>query len=155
MGKKEPSTGGEVRRTLILMQETAPIQSPQTPHGHYPQEQAGSGGDMVTPRASARRKFWQVGGESTEEVESLVQQHAEAPDHEPSESDPDVYESAPNGSRATLLCKAVSNCLRGAHRAYRFSLENCLKSYRETVLLPANAVSMVHCDETLLEQQVG
>ena len=92
MGKKDPPgpAGADVRPTLILMQETASM-PPEAPGAqqHYPQEAAAAaGGDMVTPRASARgKKFWLVDGADAdaEEAAALMHRPAEEADHEPSQ----------------------------------------------------------------------
>ena len=123
MGKKDPpADAGEVRRTLILMQETAAMPPAQTREGHYPQAQdTATGRDMVVPRAAARgKKFWQVGGEDTEEVETLMHRATEADDYEPSQhGGPGEDDGVADGSRAGLVWRAVSSCCRNAHQTCR------------------------------------
>jgi hypothetical protein len=123
MGKKDPPAGAwEVRRTLILMQETAAMPPAESREGHYPQAQAtATGRDMVVPRAAARgKKFWQVGGEDTEEVETLMHRATEADDYEPSQhGGPGEDDGIADGSRAGLVWRAVSSCCRDARQACR------------------------------------
>jgi hypothetical protein len=128
MGKKDPPAGAvEVRRTLILMQETAAMPPAETREGHYPQAQAtATGRDMVVPRhggsaAVARgKKFWQVGGEDTEEVETLMHRATEADDYEPSQhGGPGEDDGTADGSRAGLVWRAVSSCCRNARQTCR------------------------------------
>lgn len=81
------------------------MRPPSTPDGHYPQQQSAPAGssDMVTPRrVSTRKKFWEVNGEDSEEVEheTLVHRPADAPDHAPSEhgsSDEVAWDFASDG----------------------------------------------------------
>ena len=124
MGKKAPPgpAGADVRPTLILMQETASM-PPEAPGAqqHYPQEAAAAaGGDMVTPRASARgKKFWLVDGADAdaEEAAALMHRPAEEADHEPSPHGDDC--GAPDRSRAGHLWRVVSTCCRDARQACR------------------------------------
>jgi hypothetical protein len=123
MGKKEPrgtpvpvhgaGEGGEdrPRAGLILMQEAVSWSSSHSSRGNYPQSE-GTAGGMVTPqqRSKPKKKFWQVGGEEGgEEADALVQQHANAPDHEPSGH----HDGAAGGG---FLWRAATTCLHDAQQ---------------------------------------